>query len=359
MSIQRSMLAVTATVALAVSAGCAAPNSGGGGGADTGESEPQGATKLTPASGYTKVDPALEAAAKKEGGALLWYDSSPNDQAKKVLADFEKDYPFVKDTKHVVLRAGDIGSRVAQESQANADTADVVTVDAATLGQLNERDLLTEVDWDSHGVPKEVAPNKTMVVSGASVFAFLYNTDKVTKKEAPATWDDMVDKKWSGKVGTWDKPYAFAELVPALGGKEATKYHDAYNALEPKKYESTFPLAQAVGAGEIDAGVGLFHAAQPAIASGSPIEVVVPDPAPVTLLYSSVPTSGANTKTGELFAAWLTAKNGATSYDDSTQRGNVLLPGTEAGDLVKGREISDFAADDAAKLTEWLDKFAR
>lgn len=359
MRIQRSMLALTATAALALSAGCAAPNSGGGGGTDTGDSKAQGATKLIPARDYTTVDPALEAAAKKEGGALLWYDSSPSDQAKKVMADFKKDYPFVKDTKHVVLRAGDIGARVAQESQANADTADVVTADAATLGQLNDRDLLSKVDWDSNGVPEEVAPNKTMTVSGASIFAFLYNTDKVTKKEAPATWDDMVDKKWSGKVGTWDKPYAFAELVPALGGKKATEYHDAYNALDPKKYESTFPLAQAVGAGEIDAGIGLHHSAQPAIASGSPIEVVVPDPAPVTLLYSSVPKSGANTKTGELFASWLTAKNGATSYDKATQRGNVLLPDTDASALVKGRDVSDFAADDAAKLTDWLDKFAR
>lgn len=357
MSIRRSMLALTASVSLA--AGCAAPSSGGGGGAAGGGNEPQGATEFSVADEHAKIDPALVAAAKKEGGELLWYDSSPSDQAKKVMADFRKDYPFVKSSKHVVLRAGDIGARVSQEGQANADTADVVTADAATLGQLDDRDLLEKVDWVGNGVPKEVAPNETMTVSGASIFAFLYNTDKVTKAEAPTTWDDMVDKKWAGKVGTWDKPYAFAELVPALGGDKATEYHDAYNDLEPKKYKSTFPLAQAVGAGEIDAGVGLYHAAQPAIAAGSPLKVVIPDPAPVTLLYSSVPTDGANRKTGELFAAWLTSKNGAVSYDQATQRGNVLLPDTDASTLVEGREVSDFAADDASELTSWLEEFAR
>lgn len=357
MSIRRSMLALTATVGLA--AGCAAPNSGGGGDTSDSGNEPQGATEFSAAKEYADIDPALVAAAKKEGGELLWYDSSPSDQAKKVMADFKKDYPFIKNTKHVVLRAGDIGARVSQEGQANADTADVITADAATLGQLDDRDLLEEIDWVGNGVPKEVAPNKTMAVSGASIFAFLYNTDKVAESDAPATWDDMVDKKWAGKVGTWDKPYAFAELVPALGGDKATEYHDAYSQLEPKKYESTFPLAQAVGAGEIDAGVGLHHAAQPAIAAGSPIKAVIPDPAPVTLLYSSVPSDGANTKTGELFAAWLTSKNGATSYDEATQRGNVLLPDTDASKLVDGREVSDFAADDASELTSWLEKFAR
>lgn len=357
MSIRRSMLALTLAATVGIAAGCAAPSSSGKGPA--GDSEPLGATEFAPATEFATIDPSLVADAKAEGGELLWYDSSPDDQAKKVLDDFKKDYPFIKKGKHVVLRAGDIAARVSQESQANADTADVITVDAATLGQLSERDLLTDVDWAKDGVPKEVAPNKNMVVSGASVFAFLYNTDKVAKGDVPSSWEDIIDQKWAGKVGTWDKPYAFAELVPALGGGKAHEYHDAYNELKPRKYESTFPLAQAVGAGEIDAGLGLYHAAQPAIAAGSPIKVFIPDPAPVTLLYSSVPKSGANTKTGELFAAWLTSKNGAPSYDKATQRGNVLLPGTDASEIVEGRQVSDFAAKDASKLTTWLEEFSR
>lgn len=359
MSIRRRMLAVTLTTSVAIASGCAASSSGGESAGSGGGAAPEGAVELTAASDYTELDPELVAAAEKESGSLIWYDSSPADQANEILSDFRKEYPFVKEAKHVVLRAGDVGSRVAQESQAGSSTADVVTVDAATLGQLNERKLLTDIDWTANGAPEEVAPNDTMIVSGASVFVFLYNTDEVSKGDAPKTWDDIVDPKWEGEAGTWEKPYAFAELVPALGGDKATEYHDNFTALKPSKYQSTFPLAQAVGAGEVNVGVGIHHAAQPAMTAGSPIGVSIPDPTPITLIYSSVPTKSKNSKTGELFATWLTTQKGATSYDEATQRGNVLLPGTDAHDMVEGRELSDFAADDAAELTQWLGKFAR
>lgn len=352
----RKLASALVMASLLVAAGCAAPTTPGG---SAGSDEPVHASEFQDAQGFTEVNSELVKAAEQEGGALVWYDSTPEDQASKILDEFKKEYPFVTDATHVVLRAGDVGARVAQESQADSGTADVVTVDAATLGQLQQRDLLRATDWQQAGVDSVLTPNDKYVATGASVFVFLHNTDKVPESEAPKDWVALTDQKWQGRMGTWDRPYAFAALVPIMGGDEVTKLSDDFKKLSPQQFQSTFPLAQAVGAGEVEVGLGLHHAAQPAVEAGSPIGEVVPDPTPVTLIYSAMPTSGKNTKTGELFATWLTSETGATAYDEITQRGNIQLPGTKAHELVQGHEVSDFPADSADQLTEWLEKLSR
>jgi iron(III) transport system substrate-binding protein len=234
----------------------------------------------------------------------------------------------------------------------------VVTSDAASLAELGSRDLLQEQDWEAAGIPTELVSDN-LVASAASVFLVLYNSDLVSESEAPSSWDDLLDPRWTGQLGTWESPYAFAELVPAWGGDKVQEYVDEFTAQQPTKYQSTFPLAQAVGAGEIQAGVGIYHSTLPAIAEGSPIEMVVADPVPVTMLYSAVPTAAACPATGALFTAWLATESGATSYESATGRGNPLLPGTETAQLVEGRSISDFAPEDAGELADWLTRLSR
>jgi iron(III) transport system substrate-binding protein len=252
-----------------------------------------------------------------------------------------------------------VAARVVQESQADVGTASVVTSDAASLAELGSRDLLEQEDWAAAGIPAELVASDDLVASAASVFLMLYNSDLVSESEAPKEWEDLLDPRWTGKLGTWESPYAFAELVPAWGGDRVTQYVQDFNAQQPTKYQSTFPLAQAVGAGEIEAGVGIYHSTLPAIAEGAPIELVVPDPVPVTMLYSAVPTAAACPATGALFTGWLATESGATSYEGATGRGNPLLPGTETAQLVEGRSISDFAPEDSAELADWLTRLSR
>ena len=357
-----SRYVVVAVLAVALG-GCASGTStGSGSGSGSGETAATGDSTgqaITPAQDYTTLDPALVEAAEAEGGSLVWYESSPEDQAGQILDAFREEFPFVTEAQHVQLRASDVASRVVQESQADAATADVVTSDAASLSELGGRELLTSADWEAAGVPPELAPNDRLVASAAAVFVLIYNSDQVEESDAPAGWDDLLDPKWAGKVGTWESPYAFAELVPTWGGEKTMDYAEKFAAQQPTKYQSTFPLAQAVGAGEIETGVGIYHSTQPAIADGAPIGVVVPEPVPVTLLYSAIPEAAQSPATAKLFATWLTTESGATAYEDATSRGNPLLPGTDAAKLVEGRTISDFSPEKAGELADWLTKLSR
>lgn len=318
-----------------------------------------GGGEVQTASGYGEEPPQSLVDAAREEGELVWYESSPEDEVAEVFAAFQEKYPFVENVEQVRLRASDVASRIAQETQAGSPTADVGTTGVDAAAQLHDRELLETPEWTEFGVPSELVPAPYIVTTAASTYVILYNTELVSEEEAPSTWEDLLDERWRDQIGTWVVPFAFVELVPAWGGDETTEYVRQFAQQNPVTYESTFPLAQAVGAGEIPVGVGIYHAAQPAIEEGAPIGVVVPEPTPVTLLYSFVPKDAANPNTAKLFISWLTSEEGARAYEEATGRGNPLLPDTETAELVSGRTISDFPPSQAAEVSEWLDRFSR
>lgn len=352
--------ALTAVAALSL-AGCAVGQGGGdSGGPDA--AAPSGAEQASvafeQAPGFTTIDQSLVDAARAEGGTLVWYESSPEADAAQVIEAFQQDFPFVERVEHVRLRSADVASRVAQEAQAGAPTADVATTDAASLGDLADRDMLQEADWAGAGVPEQLTPSSYLVSTAASVFVIVHNTNEVPEAEAPQDWDALLDQQWSGRIGVWNTPIAIAELVPAWGGQRTLDYNQRLNAQQPVTFESTFPLAQAVGAGEIPLGIGIYHATQPAIEQGAPVSVVAPDPTPVTMLYSAVPQAARSPMTAQLFSAWLTSEAGQSAYESATFRGNPQLPGTDTAELIGDREISTFSADRAGELSDWLDQLS-
>lgn len=355
---RKYFLAMLIALVTLLVAACGSGTAGDSGSGDTSRGA-SGPVRFEVASGYAEEPPqSLVDAAKKEDG-LVWYESSTEEQVAKIFDAFQDKYPFVKNVEHVRLRASDVAARIAQEAQANAPTADVGTTDTASATQLYERQMLATPEWTKLGVPPELVPELYLVATAASVYVILYNTELVSEEEAPTSWEDLLDERWRGKIGTWVVPFAFVELVPVWGGDRTTEYVRQFAQQNPVTYESTFPLAQAVGAGEIPVGVGIYHATQPAIEAGAPIEIVVPRPTPVTMLYSFIPKDAANPNTAKLFISWLATEEGARAYEEATGRGNPLLPGTETAELVSDRTISDFPPSQAAETSEWLDRFAR
>lgn len=349
---------IGAAAATLLLVGCAVERPSEGSDSTADEPSAGAAQALVPAEGFTSLDPALADEAQAEDGQLVWYESSSEDQAAEILAAFQADYPFVTDVQHVRLRGAEVAPRVAQEVAAGVPTGDVLTTDAASLGELETRDLLAATGWTDFGVPEELVAGETMISTAAAVYVIIYNTDLVSPDEAPASWEDLLDPRWTGQIGVWEQPFAFAELAPAWGQQRVIEFATDFAAQQPRPYESAFPLAQAVGAGEIPIGIGAVHASQPAIDAGAPIDVIVPDPTSFTMLYSAVADASPNPATARLFAAWLTSESGQLAYEGATDRGNPLLPGTQSAGLVEDRQLSSFPPDDASALGELLAELA-
>jgi iron(III) transport system substrate-binding protein len=297
------------------------------------------------------IDDAMNKLADEaaKSGDIIWYESSPDDQADKIVAAFQKRFPKLK-LEHIRDTGGNsIGGRIVQESQGNARTADVVTTGAAILLPLVERKLIKQIDWRGYELTDDLAPWQSGVVTTSVVYVIVYNTSLVKEADAPTTWNDLLNQRWDGKIGMWVRGEGQSALAAVWGIDKVIDYVRKMNQLHPVLLPSTFPLAQQVAAGEILVGLGLNHSAQIPLRRGAPLKIVVAEPVPIGTLYSSVPTKAQNPSGGTLVGLWLATAEGAKIYEDATDRGNPFISGTKTYDLLRGHAISQFAAGQAAQ----------
>jgi iron(III) transport system substrate-binding protein len=301
------------------------------------------------------LDDLAAAAAKK--GQVTWYESSPADQADKVIAAFSKRFPNVKVKQIRMVGGNELAVRTVQEMQARGYSGDALTGGADHIWQLHERGYLEPVNWESLGIAKELSPAPFTIATTASVYVVLWNDKKVKEAETPKTWNDVADPKWTGRMGSWVRASAFAELASRIGADNAHALLERYIKLKPMLFKSTFPLAQAVGAGEVDIGVGFYHSTIPPIEAGAPIKYKVLDVVPMHTIYSGVTKNAKNPEGAKLLLAWLATEEGALAYEAATFRGNPLIPATKTAKLIKGRDIAEYPPDKSDTLGKVNDEF--
>lgn len=316
---------------------------------------------LLPGAGPARADvPATLAALAAEaakGPPVVWYESSRDDQADQVLAAFSRRYPAVQ-VQHVRIVGGNMmAGRVVQEVQAQGHSADLATAGADAAWAMNDRGLLLHTDWQALGIPKAVTPTDFAVAIAASVYVILYNTDRVPADRAPTGWDDIFAPRWKGRIGVWVRAEMFAQMAFVWGAERAEAELRKLIALQPYLFKSTFPLAQQVGAGEVDVAIGFFHTAQPPLRSGAPIRLVALDPTPMHTIYTGITRTARNPAGAKLLLAWLTSPDGARAYEDATSRGNHLLPGTRTRALVQGRTTAEFPPERTAEYQALARRF--
>lgn len=290
-------------------------------------------------------------------GPIIWYESSPRDQAEKIAEAFSKRFPGVQ-LQHTRDAGGaGIGGRVIQEAQANARTADILTGSASVIWQLVNRDLVAKQDWAALGVPSGVAYTPFTIASTTAIYVILTNKQQVSDAEAPQNWSDLTNPKWKGRLGIWIRAEPQLSLASVWGEERTMQFINQINAQSPFLFKSTFPLAQQVGAGEVPVGVGLYHAAQPPIQRGAPIRVQLTNPVATTTLHSAVIAPGRNQEGGLLLALWLATAEGAKVYEQATGRGHAGVVGTEAQKMLAGRQLAEFGADKVPQNLEMFERF--
>jgi len=150
----------------------------------------------------TTATPALIEAAKKEGKAV-WYTSVDLPLAERVARSFEAKYPGVA-VRVERTGAERVFQRIAQEYGSRIHAVDIV----------NSSDAAHLIVWKRQGIlqpylPEDVAkhyPAEHKDPDGqfASFRVFLcpiaYNTNLVKKEEAPKSYADLLDPKWTGKI---------------------------------------------------------------------------------------------------------------------------------------------------------------
>jgi iron(III) transport system substrate-binding protein len=311
------------------------------------------ATRARAAAGPSRDE--VIAAAKKESG-MVWYDHYDGTAANDLLAEFKRAYPFVNKLDFVDIASAQKTAKIVQESTAGGPTADVLLHGAPVTASFYRRGFLLESDWAALGVtPSPVlTPSPYMIVVTTAPDAALCNTSQVREEDLPRTWDDMVAAKWQGRTGHWMRASFFVDLIPAIGEDKSRELATRLAALQPRLFEGQFPLAEAVGSGEIALAIVSYDSSLRMAEKGAPVKIVIIDPTPLPSIVGSVLKYGKNPNTGRLFLSWLGQPEGAITFERLTKRGNYFVEGTQISKVLKGHKLSYWNAEESIKQADRL-----
>ena len=256
------------------------------------------------------ITPALIEAAKKEG-KLAFYTAMDLAFAQRLGKAFEEKYGIAVRVER--SGAERIYQRIGQEYSTNIHAVDVAnTADAAHCI------VWTQNGWLQPYLPEEVAkyydkayydPNGLHITTRILVSPIAYNTNLVKKEEAPKSFADLLDPKWSGKMVKGHPAYsgtimnATFQIARDLGWE----YFEKLAKQKVMQVQSATDTPKKIQLGERAVMVdGAGYLVIRYKEEGAPLEIVYPTEGTPLAAGPSVLFKGApNPNAGRLFQNWM------------------------------------------------------
>ncbi|MFC3678446.1 ABC transporter substrate-binding protein [Ferrovibrio xuzhouensis] len=259
-----------------------------------------------------KASGVLYEAAKKEG-ELTWYIVHiTSETAEKIGRAFTEKYPGVK--VNVVRTTAQVAfQRLNQDLQSKVANCDVfASTDLGHYVDLKKRKLLMSYEPSNASEIdprfRNVDPDNQFIITSATFIAILYNTDKVKAADAPKSWKELIDPKWtnqvsvghpgfSGFVGTW---------VVQMKKLYGWDYFKKLAAIKPQVGRSIIDTVTATASGERSVAAGPGALAQYQASRGNPIGVSYPSEGSVLMASpSSIMANAPHPNASKLFLEFL------------------------------------------------------
>ncbi len=295
------------------------------------------------------------AAAKKEGRVSLYEGQQPQAWA-KIMAAFQKRYPFVTSYDQERLVAGVTVTRVITEARAGISNADIVASGTVQMDDFAARGLLQPVDWKALGIPEKSVFDRYTTVGSMFAYVIGYNTDLVKGADIPKEWDDVLNPKWKGQGSWWFNPQPWATLAGVWGEGRAVNFLDRLLAQDWRLSRSAATVSAWLSSGESPIGIVVLHRMKVAQSKGAPVGWTFADPVPVQLITYGVLKEAKNPNTAKLLIHWLTTPEGAKVYEDAVYRGNPYVEGTEMERLIGSRNIAYYEGERLAEFKSMTQK---
>ena len=142
---------------------------------------------------------AVDIAAAKKEGKLVWYTSTPVNIGQKIVDMFQKEHGITVE----MFRSGGsaILRRFQQEIDAGRVAADVMTTsDPAAAAAMTRKGLFVPFkpkDFDK--VPDAAKdPNGNYVAQRLNMMTIYLRHDKIAPADEPKTWNDVLNAKYKG-----------------------------------------------------------------------------------------------------------------------------------------------------------------
>jgi len=204
----------------------------------------------------TDSEPAASDADSLAGTELTVYSGRSEIFIGSFFADFEAQTGI-----KLNVRYGDSAELAAQllEEGSNSKADIFISQDAGSLGAVAGAGMLTALDNSILDLvePQYQAADASWVGLTARARVFAYDPVKVT--QLPTSIDDLLDPKWSGKIGIAPTNASFQAFVTALrqirGEAAAEAWLRGLAANKPVPFEKNSMLVEGIDAGQIEIGL--------------------------------------------------------------------------------------------------------
>lgn len=256
--------------------------------------------------------------AKSEGKLVLYSTDAPKEQA-DILTVFYRRYPFVK-VDYVKAPTDVRYLKVLQSARQGAPIADIVTGIGGALKNYLDAQVLAELTdlpvWRTYS--DELKYGATSIAFRKRYYSLAYNTELVSKKDLPKTWEDLLDPKWSGQVafnsiaaGVWLNP-----LWHSFGPERATKLIEGFARNKAQfRTEGTDAAVKLLAGGEFKFAIPVSEYNAYEIAKvGGPVDWLAVEPLPVGLGNIQVLKKSAHPFSAKLYVNWILSYEGQEVY---------------------------------------------
>ena len=303
----------------------------------------------------------LVKAAKQEGSLELYAPSTLTPQGAAALtAAFNKKYGI--SIKMQYSPSGnmtrDVGKVVGLGASGVPPEWDLMVVTDAHHATLWVKKMHQQFDYKSIGVDPKAIQYDNGSVSFANQFVLpAYNKQLVPAKDAPKTWEDLLNPKWKGKIGVSSATHHMARLAVGAWGEEKTTNFVKALTKQDLILGRLGEIYNRLLLGEIVVAVSLSDSeAKSDKNKNAPVvfaEAVSPLIAPA--YHAGVPKNAAHPNVGHLFAAFLATPDAQKIWDKYAGQTSTLIPETPAYKYVQGKKVIYIHQDQA----ETVDRLSR
>ena len=268
------------------------------------------------------ADPALVAAAKKEG-AVVWYTTQIVDQfARPAAAAFEKLYPGIKVS---LSRTNSMTAaiKILNENRAHKNQSDVFDGTVTVVPLKKEGYVLKWLpDAAKNYPPQYKDPEGYWIATNIYVLTPAFNTKLIPPGQEPKTFQALLDPKYRGKM-VWGVSLSSSAATGFIGtvldemGEE--KGMAFLRQLQKQRIAGVDVSARQVLdqtiAGEYAIALQIFnHHAVISAKKGAPVKWIAMEPATGVLSVVSIPKAAPHPNAAKLFEDFLVSREGQRLY---------------------------------------------
>ena len=222
--------------------------------------------------------------AKKEG-EMLWYTNSGIENATRYIQAFRKNFPFIN-AQVWRAKTRQVTQRVISEANAGRYLVDVIRPSTDLLPPMLEKSVIGKYETPARAIYPAIAKSVYYTNMNYAFRVFAFNPRKVNRKDAPKSWEDLLQPKWKGEI-LFDES-SLEEVISLLGAWGREKTANYFTKLSQQKLlirVGRDTTTQMMMAGEAPLAVTTYAYNNESLrAQNAPVDWVAEDLIP-TLIY--------------------------------------------------------------------------